>query len=138
MKQAIAHLATPDGPTRTLVAVAYLHVVDPPVTTGKVNDLLGHVSRRAVERNVQILADSGLLEIHAGRPRTLTPAVRLVAWADPSLPTSSAVSWPAVRRAAQRAVGCRHPLTSRWGQLCLDCGEPLDTGIPTAVPSTTV
>lgn len=133
MKQALRSLAMPDPITRVLVATAYLHTVDPPVTAGKVNDLLTHLPRRNVEQALRDLAALELVEIQPGRPRPVVPAVRLVHWADPRFPVPDhpTVHTSLDRRWRARA-GCSHRLLARWGSLCMECGEIVD-GIPTAV-----
>lgn len=138
----LTHLAWNDRDSRVLLAVVALHDRRPPVTTADVDDLLGRPGRRNVERAIKQLAADGLLEVRPGRPRLLVPTVRMVPWADPSLPSSVAAS-PAgavtARRMSLRGSGrCDHPLSARFGKLCTICGEPLDSPTSTGVPSTAV
>jgi len=127
--------------TKVLLAVVHLHRMLPPVTTAKVDRYLDSIHRRDVERTVVQLADAGLVEIGPGRRnRVLTPTVQLVPhwpfgeWEQETwVPTSELPR----RRFSNRLHGsCTHLLTSRFGRLCIDCGEVVDAVRDTGVSST--
>lgn len=127
-----------DRDTRVAVSVAWLHVLEAPVTTAKIDRYLD-MPRRNVERAIDVLEREGLLEVHPGRPRIIVPTVGLVRWEEPNVGDlgRSRAAHVSIDRTRCRGHGrCEHPLPAMFGSLCTACGETVDTRAYTAVSST--